>query len=373
MSVTQLIARKRKRHFAALTAGWIGVDIGSHGLKIAQLERDGSHVRIARSVVSRPAGGRLFNRQAIEEGRLDEPLGQALKTHGGFLGNRAACVISMNECELRTVPPVAGTHRDQRESIAAELLKDTQRSSDYREFDFWGAQASNSTPAARNAQLHVVSLPQSLADAVGHALLTAGLRCQVLDTLPFCMQRAAELAAASNSDVIALPRAHAVLDWGCSSATLTVIQDDQLVMSRCLRGCGLQHFKEQLHRRLQLNPTQMDTLLMNIGVHGIERSPAAASELNVLLEELLAPVLMQLAEELRDTFDFLRFQLHDGGLGQLLVTGLGAAIPGVADQLQANLTVPVKTWSMGKPTATCNHPQSILANAAALSALAWEK
>ena len=92
--------------------GWIGIDIGTAAIKIAQLQQSGAKRRLVRSVVIRADEQRPFDLAAFESGFVGTEIKRALQVHGGFHGQSAACVVSMAariRCTARSGPPGAPT------------------------------------------------------------------------------------------------------------------------------------------------------------------------------------------------------------------------------------------------------------------------
>ncbi|MEQ9406119.1 MAG: pilus assembly protein PilM [Fuerstiella sp.] len=372
MSITAVLSGKRRTRLSRRKTGWIGVDIGAGAIKIAQVERTAGRCRIARSVILRAPDGGTFDPARIEDGSVAGEIRGALSLHGGFVGKSAACVVSMSECELRTLISARGTEDEQRELISLELQQDLTHTTVPREFDFWDSAAEDQDVSRGMTQVHVMSVPRSLADGIGTALLDAGLRCELLDTVPFCALRAMEIDGTSISPATEIPSTQAILDWGYSAATLIVLRNGQPMLARCLRNCGTAELFSRVAERLKLTRLQTDTLLMNYGIAPPQNHSDQITELGEVISELAGPLLHDLTEELMQTFDFLNLQFSDQQSQQLVVAGGGGAIPGSTDQLGRMLQIPVRAWQLPLRATDPDQPEPLLANAAALSALAWE-
>lgn len=372
MSIAELLRKRAIGRRTRLTTGWIGVDVGSAAIKIAQVERMAGRFRIARSVIVRAAEGSTFNRSAIEDGSVAREIRDAISMHGGFKGRTAACVVSMSHCELRTLISARGTEDEQRQLISLELRHDSGKPAEQREFDFWdGATTSYDDPKGMT-QVHVLSIPCLLADSIGTAMIDARLQCQALDTAPLCALRALEMDSNSAPEADDSLRTIAILDWGCSAATLVIVHDGTAVLARCLRNCGVVTLVARVAERLKLSQNQAFVLLMNYGIRPDRNPGATADDLRDLIVEAALPLLHDLTDELLETFDFLKMQCADHLPRQLVMTGVGGAIPGTSEQLSGTFRMPVHPWQLPIRSADPDHPEPILANAAALSALAWE-
>ena len=372
MSMLELLTNKRIKHLNHRRTGWIGVDIGSGAIKIAQVEQTAGRYRLARSVIVRAPEGIPFDRAAIEDGRVAEEIRNAIHLHDGFIGKSAACVVSMSQCELRTLISAKGTEDEQRELISLELQQDSAHTAEAREFDFWDGATEQQNDVKGMTQVHVMSLPRSLADGIGTALLESRLQCELLDTVPFCAMRALEIDGTSVTPETEFFPIQAILDWGYSAATLVILRNDQPVLARCLRDCGTSVLLARIAQRLKLTRSQTDALLMNYGIKRQQNNGEQTSELRDLILELAASLLHDLTSELLQTFDFLKMQFSSQQLQRLIISGGGGAIPGMCEQLEATLRLPVRPWQLPLRSSDADQPEPILASAAALSALAWE-
>ena len=366
LAVLESVRHSRSGRIQSGRTGWIGIDIGSGAIKIAQVERTADRFRIARSVIVRAPDGTRYDLANLEDGRISEEIRNAISLHGGFMGRTAACVISMSLCELRTLSSARCSEDDQRELISLELQQDGSHSAEPRQFDFW----DDGTGAT---QVHVVSVPRSLADSIGTTLVDSKLRGHRLDIVPFCALRAVEMDGASVVTDTVSSDTCVMLDWGYSVATVVVIRNRQPVLVRCLRECGLSRLLSRITDRLKLTHSQTETLLMNYGIRRHPIRDTGADELWDLIAELSSPLLHDVAEELTQTLEFLKMQYSGGNSIELVLSGGGGAVPGVAIQLEDSLQIPVREWRLPLRSADTDQPDPILANAAALSALAWEQ
>ena len=349
--------------------GWIGVDIGTGAIKIAQMQRSGGKLRVARSLVIRADEQRPFHLQSFESGRIGDEIRSGLKTHGGFQGKEAACVVSMAHCELRTLVSAKGSEDDQRELISLEIENDQNGSANPLEFEFWDASTGEHSENRGMTQLHVLSMPRTFSDSIANSLLQAGLHCQVLDAIPFASVRAAELATPL-STTKATDSSYAILDWGFSVATLMVVHEGQPFMTRTLKHCGSQKILQAVSQRLKLSAAESEAMLTTYGVASNAHAASEKKELQSLITELCSGVIGDLTEEIHDTLGFMKMQFPQQIPSHLCLIGGGAAIRNVASLLHQKIRLPVQDWTLRSSTAESVSP--VLASAAALSALAWE-
>ena len=100
--------------------GWIGIDLGTAGLKLVQAERVGRRVRIAASVVlRRPSPSRTkTNTDRADCPWRGDDLAAALSLAPHFSGRRVACVLPMRDTEMHVMPIPPGAEAERRAMIA---------------------------------------------------------------------------------------------------------------------------------------------------------------------------------------------------------------------------------------------------------------
>ena len=109
--------------------GWIGVDLGTHTVKLAQAVRTPDGVRLRHAaVIQRPSPWPEGDALAVDEPDSSWPEIRAALECGGFRGRNAACVLPMNVCELRGLKVPQGDVHERRAMIASELADDEAES-----------------------------------------------------------------------------------------------------------------------------------------------------------------------------------------------------------------------------------------------------
>ena len=129
--------------FASRQQGWIGVDLGTSAVKLAQVERAGRapsggwswrlvHARVIRRTPADPVDhGR--------DGALEwwDRVCRSQRLHEGFVGRRAACVLPTGKADLRAIHLPEGSPVERRAMIANELDALLGENAGRRVFDFW--------------------------------------------------------------------------------------------------------------------------------------------------------------------------------------------------------------------------------------------
>lgn len=370
--------------FANPQKGWIGVDLGTSAIKLAQVERAGR----APSLRAQPAGGsrsavrwswRLAHARVVRrppsdpadqkgDGVLDwwNEVFRSEPVRAGFAGRTAACVLPTGRTDLRAIDLPEGSEPERRAMIANELDALLGENAGRRVFDYWeicpreGSNLENT---------NVLSLPEEEAALVVASLGRAGLCCRVLDGLPLAIARAVSLA--NGDDAAAVVGA---LDWGSSSATFSILCEGRPVFTRHLRDCGFVAIPAAVSEALGLPIGDAEQLLATHGVVDPGAKEEPFHDAQEVITEVTAGPLGEIVSQLNKTLAYP--ELHRSGLvpTKIWLLGGGATVRNVAALLSARIHLPVQTWNLayaGPDDRAAPVPPAILAPAAALSALAF--
>lgn len=352
--------------------GWIGIDLGTRALKLAQAKRVGSSVRIEASVVLQSPEPPDADQQAgVQACRWrGEEILAALSLGAGFSGRRVACVLPMCATDFHalTIPP--GGDADRRAMIAHELSAVFGGDRQPREFDFWESAPAAAAESLPLGEVNVLSTPRKLVSEVVSRLAEAGLSCEVMDGLPFALSRAITLSYGP------LGRAPVgAVDWGFSSGTFCVVVEGTPLFTRHLRSCGLGRLARAVSRALSLAEDEAMRVLVRHGLPGANAQAGTRSEMEEVLAEIVAPHLSEMAEELNKTISYVRMKYPSGVPERLCLFGNGATVRNVTVPLSKKVGLPVEVWRLPASTGEngdCGElPLPLLGAAVALSAMAW--
>jgi len=360
----------RKKLFQQRRTGWIGVDVGTCALKMAQVEKVGSQWRIGSSLVVPNGERRVLDETSVSEGWISRAIHSGLAATREFQGRRAACLLPMSAIEVRSLKLPDASDEELREMIAGEFDSSPGRNSQDREFDFWKIETPSEGDPDGMAQLIVLSVSHRVAGGLAADVLDAGLKCEVLDGLPFALARAINMVSPQSSE---LPVA--AVDWGFTTAAFTVVAGDIPVFTRNLRECGLEHLMRTVADGLGLSHQECEQILT---AYGIPQPVADSrpSDLQQAIFDLATEPFGKMVDELTRTLSYLRQHQSAFFPTRIWMFGGGAAINNAAEFLASKTGVPIEVWRLsGRSTATDRQTDAktaLLGPAAALSALACE-
>ena len=355
--------------FSNRRKGWIGIDLGARAIKMAQVQRVGSHLRLAAArVIPRPA----ISGDAGSLSSAGDWWAEVCKSasRSGFAGRQAACVVPMGMTDLQSLPLPDGTLAERRTMIAGELESMFAGGAEGRSFDFWDTSMAEDAGQANRENVAVMSLGNEDAAAATSALSHAGLRCHVIDGLPLTLARAVRMVTS------AMPAEPvAALDWGYSSVTFCIVQAGRPVFTRQLRDCKFSDLPNCISRTLKLSEEDAQQLL---ATHGVI-DPAGRDDTLRSVQEVVADVVGEpiagILAEVAKTLSYLKLHRSNLTPERLWLFGGGATVKNIAPYLAAKAGLETAVWRLPGDSAgrraDGGAPLELLGNAVALSALAW--
>jgi type IV pilus assembly protein PilM len=351
--------------------GWIGVDVGTHTVKLAQAARDTGGVRLYRAaVIQRPAAWNGDDALSQEQPITSWPEIRAALECGGFVGRNAICTLPMNVCELRGMNVPAGSDEERRAMATHELAQEWSDSRTPMEFDFWEMDSPRGEKAGDAFNVSIIAAPRPWIAQLWHDCRQAGLDCWAIDGTPLAVARAAGLVSGRDHGRRAL-----AVDWGYSNTTLAIVSDDRPLYSRRIQNCAFGRVLNSITQALDVTLDEAQHLADSHGLTSTHADPQADPQIQSAITEAAAETLDELASQLARTLQFAEMQRRHLQPSCVLLMGGGASLRNVAPYLAATLQVPVDVWHIAPdaepiPCAEA-HRAAIFGGAAALSATVW--
>ncbi len=362
---TKLFKRFRSRR-RARRVGWLGVDIGTGAIKVAQVERIDDRWRVISRLVIPTGEGSPIDKAQLQDGVLGRLVGRELARPARFEKRRAACLLPMSIVDYRCLQMPSGSETEMLQMVEQQLEDGESSASESLVSDVWSSAVREQEPDGMQ-EVAVLAVDENVAAAVAQDLGTLGLQCETIDGLPFALARAAKMAGGEHESA-----ATAVIDWGYDSATFVLARDGYPWFTRMLRCNGMQRVVACLADGIKLDVSNSQQLL---GVYGVRASSGEKlnSELRLTVNQLVLPEIQHIADEIRKTLAYVAQEHPDQRPDRILLTGGGATIRNVADVLDDLVGLRVDVWQLntvGAVGGVSDDAQSALfAPAMALSAI----
>ncbi|MEM6504540.1 MAG: pilus assembly protein PilM [Planctomycetota bacterium] len=297
----------------------IGLDIGRATVKAAQVTHHDKGARLDGCVALK----RTAAAHSLEPAEAERLL-RATERRG--LTATSLVLTAPNDAlvggSLNVPPADSSASRDK--IISMELSRAHKLPSSSFEMVWWELPARSS--GARIGQVHALGLPHAAVEDSLQVLSELGLG--IVRTVPSSL---ALLAAAQRQPVD--PRSiSAVIDLASNSGHLSLIYAGRVVHERALPDFNLHKLTQEASELIGVDRAVATHAL---GLYGVSETPEGmvACETNALLGD----VIDSLAEEIGMSFAYVSHLYPEAELGQLLLSGGGANIPGLSESLSTIL------------------------------------
>ena len=286
--------------------GPIGLDIGSCSVKAVQC-RGNVPVACARFA-------RIQAEKPVDAAELTNVAGVLRRQ--GFVGRDVAIVALADK--LKSAPlelPAKGANVPIDRLARAEFCRLHKIDLEGSEFACW--ETPTALRSGKATSLISVAYPHLDAEQQIALYESAGLRVQAIDTHGSSLTRAC-------TPFIDPAKASAILEMGWSSAVLVLVRNGRVAYERRIVDLALSKVHQDLERAMELSFEESLAALFDATP---QRSPAVT--------ELLADYFNLTSQELSKTIAYARHQYPESLVERIILTGGGAELPYVADQLGA--------------------------------------
>jgi type IV pilus assembly protein PilM len=166
--------------------------------------------------------------------------------------------------------------------------------------------------------------------------------------------------------VVAKDRMVALLDLGWDRALLAILRGRDMLYRKALPDAAMRLLWDSVGRRLGLGQGAVDCLLAPAGPGGTEPADAALEAVEAAVQRHA----QALAETLEAPFAYAASQRAGSPVAEVLLTGPGAAVPGIAGALASPLAVEVRQVRPSEVVVAARGDlQEAAANAALITAI----
>ena len=351
--------------------GWIGVDVGTHTVKLAQTVRDGGRVRLHRAaVIQRPISWSGDDGLALEQPVTSYPEIRAAIECGDFAGRNAISALPMNACQLRSLNVPPGSDQERRTIIADELAEDWAELRNPMEFDFWETEPGKTEKGTDSFNVNVLATSRQWISQLWRDCRRSGLDCWAIDGLPLAMARTVGLAGGLSGGKRAL-----VVDWGYSNTTFCIAGDERPLYCRRIHDCAFGRAVEAITKGLDVTLDEAQHLVEHEGVVAAGDGSSGDSATAKALTTAAAGTLDELVRHIGRTLQFTEMHRRHLQPATVWLMGGGASMKNIGPYLAEALPLPVHVWTLdseAEPIAcAAGNRAALFGSAAALSSLVW--
>lgn len=303
----------------------VGLDIGSHTLKVAEIQET------PKGRVLKSFGVKSVAHGAIEEGTIKDPatvaeLIRQMFKESGIKEPNVAISVSGYSVIVKKISVATMEEEQLQETINLEAEQYIPFDISDVNLDFQILGESEQNPNQMSVLL-VAAKKDTIDDYISLAN-ASGLNPCVIDVDAFALQNIYELTAEDSRDENV-----ALIDIGASKTSLNIVKDNTSVFMRDVSlGCS------QINQRIMetLDCTHEEAEQIKLG-----ENPEAISEEN--LREIVNSVVASWTSEIRRALDFFYSTYPDDTIEKIVLSGGGGNIQDFRELLAADASAEVET------------------------------
>jgi type IV pilus assembly protein PilM len=310
----------------------IGLDIDPSGIAAAAVRVNG-RISVDRAAVAPLEPGVLRDGEVVDADALSRAL-RALWRDNKGLGKRVRIGVANQKIVVRVlhVPPTD----DPKELDAAVRFQAQDQLPmplDKAVIDYVPLAPEPDADDASAKRVLLVAARRDMVENLLNAVRAAGLKPLGLDLAAFAMVRALRTTSLDGE---------AVLYLAIGGVTnIAVAQDAQCIFTR-VSGSGLEGLVVDLAEREQLTLEHSRGWLHHVGLVQPVEEIEGETQIVATARQVLLDGVRRIGAEVRNSLDFHSMSGGSGTVARAVVTGPAAAVPGFAEALQSELSLPVE-------------------------------
>jgi type IV pilus assembly protein PilM len=311
---------RKKKHL-------IGLDIGSHTLKVIQVREESKGLTLVNF------GLAPVTPQAIQEGVIKEPevLARTIRnliTNLAIKEKYVATSISGYAVMIKKIEVPAMTEEALEQSMYQELGQYIPYNTQEVNVDYQILGVAQDRP--NNMEVLLVAAKKEAVDDYVNLINLSGLEASVVDIDFFALSNAYEmLYGASENDTVAL------VDVGANKISINVVRAGVPVFTRDIALGGAQ-ITSEIQNRFGLNHDQAERVKLG---EGLENFPAQE------LEETFFNTAKSWSMEVKRALDFFHATYRETNINKIMLSGGSCRLPGFDDLVSKDTRLTVEIFN----------------------------
>ncbi len=324
----------------------MGIDIGTHSLKIAECQRAGEKVTLVNyEIVRLPEG--LWPDQNLYSQELSALIRNTLKR----MGVRSSDIIS----------EISGPWTVARHQVMTDLADDEMReairwgskadfpfSLEEAIIDFYKLEVLKQEEGETEAEIIFAAATREVVEERVALLKGAGLKPLFISNPPFSLMQAYRFTQPAPWSETAV-----VIDMGNTSTQIIVLNEGKLKFSREIAVAGdaftqsLIGSYEKDGEQSEIDDDNAENIKIQIGLlEEVEADPILEGILVDQAQKRLWSVMDRLLLEVERSLNYYKSEFKDYEIQRILVTGGGSLLKGFPEALEKNLEIPVQFFEI---------------------------
>lgn len=303
----------------------VGLDIGSHSIKVVELVRSGKSLKMARYAIQELAPGTVVDGEVVNREHLISTITDVLR-NAGIKSKSVYSAVSGRSVIVRRIPMEKMTEAQARQAIHWEAEQHIPFRIDEVSLDF---KIINEEIAPGQMEVLLVAAKKEVVDLHRGLLQSAGLRPEAIELEQFALQRAYEHAYQPGEEECVT-----ILNVGAEVTNMIVIKGGLPSFNRDL-AIGGNRFIEALQRSLGLDYEAAETVLKG-------NLPEGTSSEDV--RSAISHVIEELSTSVRRSFISFQASGESTRIDRMYISGGCSLMPGLATILSEQHGLPVEPF-----------------------------
>ncbi len=298
-----------------------GLDIGSHTLKVAQVEKAGNQYRlVALGMSPAPAGG-ILSEAVNDQTQLSEAI-KKLKSEAKITTNNVAAALPEDKIFTRVIEMPLLKEDELESAIKWEAEQYIPLPLDEVTLDYQIASMPDQKASQeKKMEVLLVASPKQLIDRYLKVLEGAGLRPASLETEIIAIARS--VAPPDSTPVL-------VVDLGARATDMAIVDKGQIVFTRSIGTAG-EALTRAVATELKLEPGQAEEYKKAYGVD--------PKQLEGKVKGAIGPILDVVVKEMEKALEFYRSRHKETPVSRAVLTGGTAGLPEVVSLIAQKLGI----------------------------------
>lgn len=294
---------------------FVGLDIGSHGVKVAQLSPGaGGRFRLTHTGSGEIPPGSVKEGVVVEPQAVGAVIRQVLAAAGIKPGRVVSAVggqaVIVRELKL---PPMSDDELKQAARFEAERYIPYGVREVNMDFDVIGETTEENQ---KKVVVLLVAARREIVDKHIQALELGGVEPFILDVESFAVMRALDAQARTDGAGDAV----VFVDLGAETSDIVITEGGQLRLTRNI-NIGGDSLTRAVASRLEMEFQSAEQLKEEKGTVLLEGEPLPDDRTILSLHDVMLPILGDLATEIRRSLDYFQTRWRESRVGRVVISG----------------------------------------------------
>ncbi len=304
----------------------VGLDVGSHSVKVVEIERAGKGLKLSKFAVVELAAGTVIDGEVINRDHLVESIKDAL-TKSGIKTKSVNSAVSGRSVIVRRIPMEKMTEAQARQAIHWEAEQHIPFRVDEVSIDF---KILNEESSAGQMEVLLVAAKKEGIDLHRSIIQSTGLKTAAVDLEQFALLRAYENSYHPTEDDCVT-----ILNVGSDNTNLVITKGGIPSFNRDL-AIGAGRFIESIVRTLGLEYDDAVKAFKGETVEGVSEEE---------VKNAVSSVLEELSTSVRRSFISFQASGESSRIDKMLISGGCSLMSGLAETLSEHHGLPVERFN----------------------------